>query len=121
MNEVRKGIGNGIKKGINSHTSIFVAGLALGSVAMKVLTSRDARAFYTQLIAAGFRAKESTMDTVNSVQEHIEDMVAEAKLINKIREEEEMYEDFDDCDEFDFDCGCGEDDCECCNPSEEDK
>lgn len=125
------GIGRGLRNGLKSHTGIFVAGLALGSVAVKVLTSRDARDFYTQLIAAGLRAKECTMDTVNTVQEHIEDMVAEAKFINRIREEEAEYGDFDDfsctCGEDDCEfcgcddefCTCGEDDCEFCNPKEE--
>lgn len=103
------GLGRLLHGGVKSHAAIFTAGLALGSITVKLLTSRDAREFYTKVIAAGLRAKEYTMDTVNNVQEHIEDMVAEAKFINDLRAEEEIYEYFDE-----HDCCCGDEEHECC-------
>lgn len=103
------GLGYGIRKvfkgGLKSHGGLFLTGLALGPIVFKVLTSRDAKNFYTDVIAAGLRAKEYTMDTVSIAQECIEDMVADAKIINEIREEEEFYDEFDDC--------CCDDDCDC--------
>ncbi len=116
------GLGYGLKSvfkgGLKSHGGLFLTGLALGPVAFTVLTSKDARNFYTDVIAAALRAKEYTMDAVNVAQEYVEDMVAEAKIINEIRAEEEFYDEFydefcDDLDDCDDECCCGEDDCDC--------
>ncbi|MGP1569418.1 MAG: DUF6110 family protein [Eubacteriales bacterium] len=111
------GLGYGLRRafhgGLGSHGRIFLAGLALGPIAFKILTSKDARNFYTDVIAAGLRAKEYTMDTVNIAQEYIEDMIAEAKFINMLREEDEFYDEFGDCccdEDCDCDCDCDDDD-----------
>ncbi len=64
----------------------FVGGLLFGSVGMKVLGSKDAKNVYVHITAAGLRAKDSVMETVTCVQEHVADIVSSAKDLNEARE-----------------------------------
>lgn len=71
---------NGTKLGI------FAGGVAFGTAGIKILSSKDAKKVYTHCVAAGLKAKDCVMDTVTTVQENLEDIVAEAKSINEGRE-----------------------------------
>ena len=53
--------------------------------AVKLLSSKDAKKVYTQTTAAVLRMKDSTMETVNKVQEQAGDILADAKAINEAR------------------------------------
>ncbi len=73
---------------------LFLGGLLAGTAGIKVLASKDAKKVYVQTTAAALRAKECVMDTVSTVQENAEDILAEAKAINEARlQEEEIIED----------------------------
>ena len=63
----------------------FVGGVLFGTAGIKVLSSKDAKKVYTNCTAAVLRAKESVMQTVTVVQ----DILAEAKMINEERAEKE--------------------------------
>lgn len=76
-----------IKKETVKDANVFAAGLALGTLGLRVLTSKDARKVYSHVVAAGMRAKESVMGTVDRVQASTDDIVAEAKEINAARDE----------------------------------
>lgn len=65
------------------HGGIFGAGLLIGTVGLKVLRSNCVKKAATQGIAAGLRAKECVMDATSRVQADVEDMVADAKVINE--------------------------------------
>ena len=67
-------------------TGIFAAGVAFGTAGIKILTSKDAKKFYTNCTAAVLRAKDCVMKTVSKVQENAEDIYAEAQQINEDRE-----------------------------------
>lgn len=73
-------------------TGIFAAGVAFGTAGIKLLSSKDAKKVYTNCTAAVLRAKESVMQTVNTVQENAEDILAEAKQINEERAAKEEAE-----------------------------
>ena len=76
------------------HTGLFAAGVLFGTAGIKILTSKDAKKVYTQCTAAVLRAKKCVMDVVNTAQENAEDIYADAKQINKDREEaNEVFED----------------------------
>lgn len=76
------------------HTGLFAAGVLFGTAGIKLLTSKDAKKVYTQCTAAVLRAKKCAMDVVNTAQENAEDIYADAKQINKDREEaDEAFED----------------------------
>ena len=66
----------------------FAGGVLFGSAGVKLLTSKDARKAYTHITAAGLRVKDSVMETVTSVQENADDILAEAQEINRQRAEE---------------------------------
>ncbi len=67
-------------------TGIFAAGVLFGTAGIKLLASKDARKVYTQCTAAALRAKESLLKTATAIQENAEDIYAEAKQINEVRE-----------------------------------
>lgn len=74
------------------YVGMFAGGLLLGTAGIKLLSSRDAKRFYSKCTAAFLRAKDSIMHTVTTVQENAEDVLAEAKQINEDREAEEAAE-----------------------------
>lgn len=65
--------------------ALFVGGTLFGSAGFKVLGSRDARKFYTEVTAAVLRCKDQIMRDVETVQETCSDIVADAKIINEER------------------------------------
>ncbi len=71
-----------MKKGLLA----FVGGVLLGTVGVKVLSSKDAKKAYTHCTAAALRAKDCVVKTATTIQENAEDIVAEAKQINEERE-----------------------------------
>ena len=70
------------------NANLFAAGLALGTVGLKVLTSKDAKKVYAGIVAAGLRAKETVLETAEKVQASASDVLAEAQEINETRNEE---------------------------------
>lgn len=70
----------------------FAGGVLLGSVGLKLLSSKEAKKAYTQVAAAGLRVKDSVMKTVTSVQESAGDILASAKDINEKRAAKEAAE-----------------------------
>ena len=91
----------GCLKAINwKKTGVFAAGVLFGTAGIKVLSSKDAKKVYTNCTAAVLRAKECVMTTASNIQANAEDVLAEAKEINRARaeeafgEEEEAAEDF---------------------------
>ena len=73
---------------------IFTAGVVFGTAGIKLLSSKDAKKAYVHCTAAILRAKDCVMNTVASIQENAEDILAEAKQVNEDREvaEEELGE-----------------------------
>lgn len=67
------------------HTGLFAAGVLFGTAGIKVLTSKDAKKFYTNCTAAVLRAKDCVMQIAAKAQENAEDIYAEAQQINDDR------------------------------------
>lgn len=85
-----------VKKADAKKTGIFAAGVLFGTAGIKILSSKDAKKFYTNCTAAVLRAKEFVMKTAATVQENAEDIYAEAQQINEDRaakEAENTYAD----------------------------
>ena len=74
----------------------FAGGALFGSFGIKLLSSKDAKKVYTQTTAAVLRMKDSTMETVNKVQEQAGDILADAKAINDRRAAEAAPEVIED-------------------------
>lgn len=72
--------------------NLFAAGLALGTVGLKILTSKDAKKVYANVVAAGLRAKDSVLATADKVQASSSDILAEANEINEARNQEVFEE-----------------------------
>ena len=69
--------------------AIFAGGVLFGTAGVKVLASKDAKKVYVNCLAAGVRAKDTVMTTATTIQENADDILAEAKEINRKREEDE--------------------------------
>lgn len=69
----------------------FAGGILFGTAGVKILASTDAKKLYVNCLAAGLRAKKCVMTTATTIQENAEDILAEAKEINEMRQPE-VYE-----------------------------
>lgn len=77
----------------------FIGGVLFGTAGIKLLSSKDAKKFYTNCTAAVLRAKSCVMKTVTTVQENAEDILADAKAINEDREAAEEADYMEDLSE----------------------
>ena len=64
-----------------THGLLLGAGVLIGSVGAKVLTSDGAKRVYVEAVAAGLRAKQACEDTVERAQ--MDDIIAEAAYLNE--------------------------------------
>ena len=71
---------------------LFAGGVLFGTAVVKLLSSKDAKKFYTNCTAAVLRAKDSLMKTATTVQENAGDILAEAQQINEERAAKEAAE-----------------------------
>ena len=81
-----------MEKDTMKNISLFLGGLLAGTAGVNILSSKDAKTVYVQAAAAALRAKDCVLDTVTTVQENAEDVLAEAKAVNLSREEENNLE-----------------------------
>ncbi len=80
---------------------LFAGGVLFGTAGIRVLSSKDAKKCYTQATAAVLRAKDNVMETVTTVRENCDDILADAKEINEQRIlEEEAAVIADECEEI---------------------
>ena len=68
-------------------TGLFAAGVAFGTAGIKLLSSKDAKKFYTNCTAAVLRAKDCVMKTVSTVYEDFADDFSEVKNEEEVKEE----------------------------------
>ena len=73
------------------NANLFAAGLALGTVGLKVLTSKDAKKVYAGIVAAGLRAKETVLETAEKVLASASDVLGESLDI-KVARNAELFE-----------------------------
>ena len=80
---------------------LFAGGVLFGTAGIRVLSSKDAKKCYTQATAAVLRAKSDVIQTVTTVRENCDDILADAKEINEQRVlEEEAAAIADQCEEI---------------------
>ncbi|MCR5109491.1 MAG: DUF6110 family protein [Ruminococcus sp.] len=80
---------------------LFAGGVLFGTAGVRVLSSKDAKKCYTHATAAVLRAKDNVMETVTTVRENCDDILADAKEINEQRIlEEEAAVIADECEEI---------------------
>ena len=64
---------------------LFAGGVLFGTAGIRILSSKDAKKCYTQATAAVLRAKSDVMQTVTTVRENCDDILADAREINEQR------------------------------------
>ena len=75
--------------GMKREYGIFAGGVLLGTVGLKLLSSRDAKRGYAHVAAALMRAKDEVMKQVTAVRESYADVMADARDINEKRGKDE--------------------------------
>ena len=75
-----------------SKIACFAGGVLFGTAGIKVLSSKEAKKAYVHATAAGLRAKDCVMETVTTVQENANDILAQAKDLNETRAAQEAEE-----------------------------
>ncbi len=75
-----------------SKLGIFAGGVLLGTVGVKILSSKDAKKFYTHCTAAVLRARDAVVNRTTVLQENCSDIYEEAKKINEDRASQEAEE-----------------------------
>ena len=73
-------------------TGIFILGQVVALAGTKILQSRDAKKVMVATTATALRIKDSLKTSTASVQESAGDILAEAKEVNRQREEEELQQ-----------------------------
>lgn len=74
------------------HFGLFAAGVLFGTAGIKILSSREAKLVYTHTTAAVLRARDSVMQTVTTIRENADDILADAKELNERRAEQAAAE-----------------------------
>lgn len=74
------------------HFGLFAAGVLFGTAGIKILSSREAKLVYTHTTAALLRARDSVMQTVTTIRENADDILADAKELNERRAEQAAAE-----------------------------
>ena len=64
-------------------------GFLLGTAGVKILSSKEAKKVYTNVMAACLRGVDCVMSIAETVKENYQDIVVDAKEINKKRLKEE--------------------------------
>ena len=75
-----------------SKIACFAGGVLFGTAGIKILSSKEAKKAYVHATAAGLRAKDCVMETVTTVQENANDILAQAKDLNEVRANQEAEE-----------------------------
>lgn len=78
----------------------FACGVLFGTAGVKVLSSSDAKKFYTNCTAAALRARDCVMATTTKIQENAEDILEEAKEINRAKACQEIISDSEEEEDF---------------------
>ena len=78
---------------------LFAGGALFGTAGIKILSSDDAKKVYTQCVAAVLRGRKCVMETVDTVQENCDDILADAKAINAERTAQKEAAEFEDLSE----------------------
>ncbi|MCR5716478.1 MAG: DUF6110 family protein [Lachnospiraceae bacterium] len=61
----------------------FIGGVALGTLGVKVLTSREAKVVYSHITAAALHCRDDIMATADTLQENCDDIYQRAKKLNE--------------------------------------
>lgn len=71
---------------------LFLGGVVAGVVGSKLVQSKEAKVLLVKTTAAALRAKDAALESGTEVQAAAEDIIAEAKEVNRKREEAAVEE-----------------------------
>ena len=66
-------------KSIAKTPSVFLGGVAFGTIGLKLLASKEAKTGYATVLAKAYKAKDSIDEMISSIKQHADDVTAEAK------------------------------------------
>ncbi len=69
----------------------FVCGLVTGSLGLKALLSAPSKKACVEVAALGLRLKDNVLTIVDDVQANVDDVIAEAKVVNQEKKEAKSF------------------------------
>lgn len=69
---------------------LIAAGFAIGTIGIKILSSKEAKKCYTHATATGLRGKEWVMSIYDRIRANCDDIYEDAKVINEVRDAEDV-------------------------------
>lgn len=89
------------------HVGLFAAGTLFGTSGIDLLGSKGAKKAYTEVTAVALRCKDEVLKAATSIQENANDILEDAKELNRQRDAEaaaeeaaeEVYEDLSEVEE----------------------
>lgn len=70
----------------------FLGGVLFGTLGLKVLTGKDAKRLYANVIAKGYEARDEIEASIDHVKQQGEDVLADAQAIYEAKKEAEALE-----------------------------
>lgn len=74
---------------LEKNIAYFVGGVLAGSLGLKALASKTSKKACVEVAALGLRVKDTVLDTVDCIQANVDDVLAEAKVLNEEKKETE--------------------------------
>lgn len=68
---------------VEKKVACFVCGIVTGSLGLKALLSAPSKKACVGIAALGLRAKDSVLSMVDGLQANVDDVIAEAKVVNQ--------------------------------------
>ena len=68
-----------VVKSITKTPSVFLGGMAFGTLGLKLLSSTEAKKGYATVLAKAYKAKDSVDEMISNVKQHTDDVAAEAR------------------------------------------
>ena len=73
-------------------SSLFLGGVAFGTLGLKVLASKEAKKGYSKALAKAYKLKDGLDASVSVVKQHCDDVLQDAKYLYEQEKKEEQLD-----------------------------
>ncbi|MGT2771971.1 DUF6110 family protein [Streptococcus marimammalium] len=75
---------------VTKSSGLFVGGVLFGTVGLKLLSSKNAKAKYAKVIAKSYQVKDELDSSLSVVKQHTDDVLADAREIYEAKKQKEL-------------------------------
>ena len=81
-----------VNKKVAKKSSLFLGGVAFGTLGLKILASKEAKKGYSKALAKAYKLKDELDASVSVVKQHGDDVLQDAKYLYKQEKKEEQLD-----------------------------